>query len=75
MFHPLSREGGEADWIVVSWIVHLALFEDWHDTVYPPVLRHLSCSPRPSEDGRLMVVHQSPLPAPSPHVGASHWGP
>ena len=39
LFHHLSRDGGEADWPAVSWILFLALFED---TGYPPVLWHLS---------------------------------
>ena len=42
-----SRDGGEADHPVVSWVLLLALFEDWSDTGFPPVLRHLSCPPGP----------------------------
>lgn len=37
LFHSLSRDGGEAEWIVVSQIL-LALFEH---TGYPPVFWHL----------------------------------
>jgi len=42
----LSRDRGEADWPAVYWIV-LTSFEDWSDFGYPPVFRHLSCSPSP----------------------------
>jgi len=49
LFHHLSRDGSEADWLVVSWIVLLALLEDWRDLGYPSVFRHLYCSPRPAK--------------------------
>lgn len=37
----VSRERGESDWSVISWIFLLALFEDWNDICFPPVLKHL----------------------------------
>jgi len=37
VFHPLSRDGGES---MVSWVLLLALFEDWSDIGVLPVLRH-----------------------------------
>jgi len=46
-FHHLSRDRGEADWLIVSQILLLTLFEDWSDIGYPPILRHLSYYPRP----------------------------
>ncbi|PKU27386.1 hypothetical protein llap_22310 [Limosa lapponica baueri] len=36
--------------LVVSRVFLLALFEDWDDIGFPPVLRHLACSPGPFED-------------------------
>ena len=42
LFHHLSSE---ANWLVGSWILLLALFEDWSDTGYPPVFRYLSHLP------------------------------
>jgi len=45
VFHHLSRDGGEADQPVVSWDILLALFEDWSDIGFPPVLSHFSGSP------------------------------
>ena len=32
LFHHLSRDGGEAGWHVVSWVLLLAHFEDWSDS-------------------------------------------
>lgn len=29
VLHHLSRDSGEADWWVVSWVLLLPLFEDW----------------------------------------------
>jgi len=52
LFHHLSRDGGKADWPVLSQIILLALFEDWSDIGYHPVFRHLSHSPRPPKDDR-----------------------
>jgi len=40
--HHLSRDGGEADWPVVPWVLLLALFEDWSDTGFSPVLQDFS---------------------------------
>jgi len=34
----LSRDGGEADQPVFPWVLLLALFEDWIETDFPPVL-------------------------------------
>ena len=45
LLHHLSRDGSEIDWPIVSWVVLLALFEDWSDTGYPPDLGYLSCPP------------------------------
>ena len=28
LLHHLSRDGGEADWPVVPWVLFLSLFED-----------------------------------------------
>jgi len=36
---------GEANWPVVPQVLLLALFEDWSDIGYFPVLRQFSCSP------------------------------
>ena len=47
LFHHLSRDRGEADWPVITWIFLFALFEDWSDIGYPPVFRDLPCCPRP----------------------------
>jgi len=52
VFHHLSRDGGEADWSVVSQILLLAFFEDWSDIGYPSVFRYLSHSSRPLKDVR-----------------------
>jgi len=40
LLHHLSRDGGEVDQPVVPWVLLLALFEDWSDFGFPPVLRH-----------------------------------
>jgi len=32
---------------MISWVLLLALFEDWSDTGFSPVLRHLSYPPGP----------------------------
>lgn len=45
LFHHLSRDGGQADLLVVSQVFLLALFKDGSDTGLPPVIRHLSHSP------------------------------
>lgn len=45
LFHHLSRGGGEVDWPTVSWDLLLDLFEDWSDTDFLTVLRHLSSFP------------------------------
>ena len=50
LLHQLSRDGGEAEWPVVSWVLLLALFEDWSDTGLSPVLGHLSCPAGPLKD-------------------------
>jgi len=50
LLHHLSWDGGEADRPVVPWILLLALFEDWSDTDFPSVLRHLSCPPGSFKD-------------------------
>lgn len=49
LFHHLSRDGGEADQSVVTWIL-LVLFEDQSDICFPPVLRHLSYFPQLTKD-------------------------
>ena len=51
LFHHLSRDAGEADWLVVPWVLLLALFEDCSDNDFPPVLRYFSCSLGPLKDG------------------------
>ena len=50
LLHHLSRDGGEVDKPIVPWVLLLALFEDWSDIGFSPVLRHLSCPPRPFKD-------------------------
>jgi len=45
LHHHLSRDGGEADWLVGPWVFLLALCEDWNDFGFPAVLGHFSCSP------------------------------
>ena len=50
LFLHLSREGGEAKQPVVSWVLLLALLEDWSDIGFAPVLRHFSCSLGPFKD-------------------------
>jgi len=45
LLHHLYRDGGEVDWPVVSWILLLALFEDWSDIGCPPAFGDLSRSP------------------------------
>ena len=47
LFHHLSRDGDESDWLAVSQILPLALFEDWRSIDYPPVFRHPSHLPGP----------------------------
>ena len=49
-FHHLSRDGGEADRSIITQVLLLALFEDWSDICFPPVLRHLSRFPRLGKD-------------------------
>ena len=44
LFHHIFRVGGKADWAVVSWILLLALSEDWSDIGYPPAFRPLPAS-------------------------------
>jgi len=63
LLHHLSRDGGDPDWLVVPWVLLLALFEDWSDTVFALVLRHLSCPPGPFKDDREWLsndIHQLP---------------
>ena len=77
LLHHLSRDGGEADWPVVPWVLLLALFEDWSDTGLSPVLRHSSSpllSSRTSQRWWRDVQQWHP-PAPSAFVGAFHRGP
>ena len=50
VLHHLSRDGDEADWPVVPWVLHLAPFEDWSDIGFSPVLRHFFSSPGPLKD-------------------------
>ena len=50
VLHHLSWDGSEADQPVVPWVLLLALFEDWSDIGFPPVLGHLSCPPGPFKD-------------------------
>jgi len=38
LLHHLSQDGVEADRPVVSWVLLLALFEDWSDIGLSPVL-------------------------------------
>jgi len=63
LFCHLSRDEGEADPPVVPWVLLLALFEDWSDMGFPPVLRHFSCSSGPlKEDGEWLSndIHHLP---------------
>jgi len=55
LFHHLSRDGGEANWPVVPGVLLLALFEDWSDIGFSPVLVHSSCSPGPFKDDRVWL--------------------
>ena len=50
LLYHLSRDGGEAEWPVVPWVLLLALFEDWSDTGFSVVPGHLSCPPGPFKD-------------------------
>jgi len=50
LFPHLPRDRGEPVWPVVSQLLLLALFEDWSDDGFSPVLRHLMCSPCPFKD-------------------------
>lgn len=45
LFHHLSRDGGQADLLIVSWVFLLALFKDGSNAGIPLVIRHLSHSP------------------------------
>jgi len=45
LFLHLSWDGVEAVWSAISWVLFLALIEDWSDIGFPSVFRHLSCSP------------------------------
>ena len=45
LLHHLSQDGGETDRPVVSWVLLLAIFEDWSDIGLSLVLGHLSCPP------------------------------
>jgi len=47
MFYHLSRNGAEADWPVVSWIL---ILKTRVDIGCPPVFRYLSYSPRLFKD-------------------------
>ena len=62
LLHHLSRDGGEADWSVVPWILLLALCEDWSDIGLSPVLGHLSCPPGPlKDDGEWLSILFCPV--------------
>lgn len=50
LFHHFCRDGSEADCHVVPRVFLLPLSEDRNDAVFPPVLRHFSCSPWPVKD-------------------------
>ena len=45
LFHHLSRDRGEADWPVVSWILLLALFEGMMSGVMLAILQSSGTSP------------------------------
>jgi len=45
MLYHLPRTGDEADKPVASWLLLLALFEDWSGIGFPSVIRHHSCFP------------------------------
>ena len=46
----LSWDEGKTDRPVVPWVLLLALFEDWSDIGFSPVLGLLSCLPGPFKD-------------------------
>jgi len=50
LLHHLSRDGGEADRPLVTWVLLLALFEDWNVIGLSAVLGHLSYPPGPHKD-------------------------
>lgn len=56
MFYLLPRVGREADWPVASWLILLALFEDWRDIVFLSVLRQLFHSPLHLKDDRGLAI-------------------
>ena len=39
LFHHLSRDGGEADWSIVTWAHFLTVFEDGSNTSILQVFR------------------------------------
>ena len=59
LFHHLSREGGEANQSMFTRVLLLALSEGWRDICSPLVrrrLRHLSRSPRLTQDNGLKIA-------------------
>jgi len=46
LFCHISRDGGKAGWLAFSFLL-LALFEDWRDAGFLPVIGYLSSSPLP----------------------------
>jgi len=63
LLHHLSRDGGEVDQPIIPSVLFLALFEDWSDSGFPPVLGHLSCPPGPfKNDGEWVSNDNCQLP-------------
>ena len=52
LFHHFSRDGCETSWPVVFRVLVLSLSEICVNTVFPPLLRNISCSPWSSKDDR-----------------------
>lgn len=44
LLHHLSKDGGEADWSVISYVLLLALFEDGSNIDFSPLIEHLFSS-------------------------------
>lgn len=43
--HHLSKDGDEADWPIISYVLLLALFEEGSNIGFSPLIEHLSSSP------------------------------
>lgn len=72
LFHHLSRDGGQADLLVVSWVFLFALIKDGSNTGLPPVIRHLSHSPWFFRGGGEQQSNKQHLSIPSELTGVSH---